>query len=126
VLAVGAGEAALLVAEDLAFDQVRRDRAAVDREEGALAAPAQVVDGLRDDLLAGAALAGDENFRVGSSDTIDLLTEIGHRRTRTYELGSPIKAHVRPVLLAAESGVGSVKCKQAATAEQNLFNGART
>jgi hypothetical protein len=33
VLPVGAGEAALLVAEDLAFDQVRRDRAAVDREE---------------------------------------------------------------------------------------------
>jgi len=33
VLAVGAGEAALLVAEDLALDQVRRDRAAVHAEE---------------------------------------------------------------------------------------------
>ena len=35
VLARRAGEAALLVAEQLALDQVRRDRAAVDREEGA-------------------------------------------------------------------------------------------
>ena len=35
--ALGAGEAALLVAEQLALDQVRRDRAAVDRHERALA-----------------------------------------------------------------------------------------
>ena len=46
VLAVGAGEAALLVAEQLALDQVRRDRAAVDRQERPLAAAAQLVHGL--------------------------------------------------------------------------------
>src|SRR3546814_7332914 len=33
LVGVGAGEAALLVAEELAFHQLRRDRAAVDRHE---------------------------------------------------------------------------------------------
>ncbi len=35
VLAVGAGEAAALVAEQLALDELRRDGAAVERQEGA-------------------------------------------------------------------------------------------
>ena len=61
VLAVGAGEAALLVTEQLALDQVGRDRAAVDREERKALAPAQVVDRPRGELLASAALAGQQH-----------------------------------------------------------------
>ena len=86
VLAVGAGEAPLLVAEDLAFDQVRRDRAAVDREERAGAPPAQVVHGLRDDFLAGAALAGDEHRHRGARDAQDLLIDPAHRGRAAPEL----------------------------------------
>src|SRR6267142_1190008 len=46
-LPVGAGEGAFLVAEELALDQLRRHRAAVERQEGRLLPPAEIVDGLR-------------------------------------------------------------------------------
>ena len=52
-----AGERAAHVAEELALEQVLRDRGAVDGQEDALRDLAEVVDGARDDLLAGAALA---------------------------------------------------------------------
>ena len=50
----GAGEGALLVAEQLALEQPGRDGRAVHLHEGAFAPVAQVVDGARDQLLAGA------------------------------------------------------------------------
>src|SRR5207253_9294424 len=54
VLAVRAGERPLLVAEELALDQLWRHRAAVERQERRALAPAHLVDGLRGELLAGA------------------------------------------------------------------------
>ena len=51
---VGAGEGALLVAEQLGFDQVARDRRHVDGDERAVAALAVVVQRARDQFLAGA------------------------------------------------------------------------
>ena len=70
---VGAGEAAALVAEELALDEVGGDRAAVDRDHRPRAAPAERVHGLGDQLLAGAALAQDQDrgarsARRGRSD----------------------------------------------------------
>ena len=59
--AIGAAEGALLVAEQLAFQQALRQRRAVQRDEGAARAPAEGVDVARQHLLAGAALAGDEH-----------------------------------------------------------------
>src|SRR6202011_3641220 len=59
-LAVRAGEGAFLVAEQLALQQVLGDGGAVDREEGLLRAPAVLVQGPRDQFLAGTAFAGDE------------------------------------------------------------------
>ena len=53
----GAGEGAFLVAEQLALDEIARDRRHVDRDEGALLALAVVVQGAGDELLAGAGLA---------------------------------------------------------------------
>ena len=86
VLAVGAGEAALLVAEQLALDQARRDRAAVDREEMLAAAPAQVVDGLRHHFLAGAAFAADQHRRRGARDPRHLVVDPAHRRRTAPQL----------------------------------------
>ena len=51
----GAGERALLVAEELALEQRLGNRRAVDRHERHGRARAQLVDRLRDQLLAGAA-----------------------------------------------------------------------
>src|SRR5205823_5076772 len=52
----GPGESAALVAEELALEQARRDGGAVDLDERPPSAPAQVVNGTGDQLLAGARL----------------------------------------------------------------------
>src|SRR5690606_24109381 len=56
-----AGERALLMPEQLGFDEVGGDRAAIDRDERAAGARAGGVDRLRDYLLADAALAFDQH-----------------------------------------------------------------
>ena len=56
-----AGERAARVPEELRLEQVLGDRAAVDRDEPVRAARAGVMDRARDDLFAGARLAGDED-----------------------------------------------------------------
>src|SRR6185312_4974580 len=78
MLAVRAGEAPLLVAEQLAFDELRRDRAAVDRQEGLQPPAADFMDRLRDDFLAGAALARDEHGRTGGGDALELVVQALH------------------------------------------------
>ena len=67
VLVGGAGEAALLVAEQDGLDQVLRDGAAVDGDERLARAVRAAVHGARDQLLAGAALAEqqDRDLRLG-------------------------------------------------------------
>jgi hypothetical protein len=71
----GAGEAAAFVAEELALDQRLGDRTAVDRDERRGTPRAALVDRLRDDLLAGAALAFDQDRRLGRRDPFDLLAD---------------------------------------------------
>jgi hypothetical protein len=75
VLPVGAGEAALFVAEQLAFDQLRRDGTAVDREERCALALGQVVDRARRELLAGAALADQQHRGRCRRDPRDLVVQ---------------------------------------------------
>src|SRR5205085_3113460 len=60
-LALRAGERALLVTEELALDELARDRRAVHLHERLLLARAEPVDRPRDELLAGAALSRDEH-----------------------------------------------------------------
>ena len=63
-LLVGAGERALLVAEELGFEQVLLERRAVHLDEVPARAQRVVVDGAGDELLAGARLAADQHRRV--------------------------------------------------------------
>ena len=63
-LGASAREGALLVAEELRLEQVAGHGGAVDADERLVGARARRVDGLRDDLLAGAALAVDEDVGV--------------------------------------------------------------
>ena len=78
-IAVGAGERAAHVAEELALEEVRRDGAAVDAEERPLRARARRCGRPRDDLLAGAALAGDEHRDVGVLHAVDERVDAAHR-----------------------------------------------
>jgi hypothetical protein len=64
----GAGEGSLHVAEELGLQQALGEGAAVDGDEGAVGAVGEAVDVAGQDLLAGAALAGDEDGGVGGGD----------------------------------------------------------
>ena len=61
MLVGGAGEGALLVAEQDAFDQVLGDGAAIDGDEGLAGALRAALDGARDQLLADAEFAFDQD-----------------------------------------------------------------
>ena len=72
-----AGEGALHVAEQLALQQVLRQGAAVDRQEGAVGPVREVVDVAGDDLLAGAALALDQDGGIGGRHHLGELEHVG-------------------------------------------------
>jgi hypothetical protein len=73
------GERAALVAEQLALDQVLRNRPAIDRNERPLAPPTRLVDRVRDQLLAGAVLAENQHGRVGRRHALHELEHLPDR-----------------------------------------------
>ena len=80
LVAVGAGEGALPVAEHLALEQRLGQRGAVDRHQRPARPPAVLVDELGDDLLAGAALAADEHRGVGGGHLAGQLDRLAEER----------------------------------------------
>src|SRR5205807_2326726 len=76
----GAGERALLVAEELALHQGIGDSAAIDRHERLVAARAVLVDQARRELLAAARFARDVHRRLGAGELADQLAHLGERR----------------------------------------------
>ena len=68
-----AGERAALVAEQLAVDQLGRDRAAVDAHHRSVAAPRAIVERARDQLLARSGLAEEQHRHVGARDLLEPL-----------------------------------------------------
>jgi hypothetical protein len=83
-----ASERALLVAEELALDQLARQGGAIDFHQRPLAARAAIVDRARDELLAGAGLAVDEDGAVGRGDQPDPLEQALHRWRLAEDLAS--------------------------------------
>src|ERR1035438_6297335 len=71
----GAGEGAFFVAEHLTLQQAGGNGGAVELDEGALAARAQVVDGTGEEFLAGAGFAVDEDRGIGGRDGFHLLQD---------------------------------------------------
>ena len=67
---------ALGVAEELALEQLARDGRAIDADQRPAAALAGVVDGARDQLLAGAGFAGDQHGGVGRRHQLDLAQDL--------------------------------------------------
>ncbi len=78
-LAVGAGEGAPDVAEELAFEDVLAQSGTVQGDERLVAARAVVVDRLGDEFLAGAALAGDQDGGRGRGDLAEPGDDGVHR-----------------------------------------------
>jgi hypothetical protein len=77
-IGAGVGEGAALVAEQLALDQRLGHRRQVDRDERRLGPRRVVVDRARDQLLAGAALAGDQDRRGRAGDPADQSEDLLH------------------------------------------------
>ena len=78
LVAIGAGKAALHVAEQLRLEQRLGQAGAIDRRERHVCARAAVMNAARDNLLADAALAGDQNLRIAAGDAIDLCLQRLH------------------------------------------------
>src|SRR5579859_947449 len=76
----GAGEGALLVAEQLAFQQILGDRRAVHRDEALARAPALAMDETGHQLLTGAGFARNHDRRVGGGDLLGHAQNIAHHR----------------------------------------------
>jgi hypothetical protein len=80
----GAGEGPLLVAEELAFEQVLGDRRAIDADERLLRSARLAVDIARHDFLADAAFAGDQDRGVRGGDLVGELHHFRHRRVARH------------------------------------------
>src|SRR5262249_43471448 len=68
-----ASKGALFVAEQLAFQEPRRDGSAVELDESPVPPRTQIVKGASDQLLARARLPADEHGRARRCDSLDLL-----------------------------------------------------
>ena len=87
--AEGAGERALLVAEELRLEQRLGNRRAIELHERPAAASRVLVNGLGDQLLAGAALTENQHRRIGGADAIDEPHDVFHRAARANEPAAP-------------------------------------
>ena len=75
-----AGEGALFVAEELAFEQTRGDGGAVQLDERSLAPAAEVVDGAGHQFFAGARFSLDQDRGIGGCDNFDPPQNVPKRR----------------------------------------------
>ncbi|MEJ0042377.1 MAG: hypothetical protein WDM81_09230 [Rhizomicrobium sp.] len=73
------GKGAALMAEQFAFDELLGDRSHVDRDEGAVAPLAVIVQRPRDEFLARAAFAHDHDREIGLGQPRDDAVDLLHR-----------------------------------------------
>src|SRR5574338_643873 len=78
LVAVGAGERAFFVAEQLGFHQLVRDGGAVDAREGKFSARALIVKSRRDQFFAGARLAFYKDRGVRRRGSADDAVDLSH------------------------------------------------
>ena len=102
VVAVGAGERAGLVAEELALHEVGRDRGAVDRDHRPIGPRAGAVDRPGDQLLAGAAFAAHQHAARRPGDAIDLRLQVAHRRALADQLVVAGRLLDQPLVVALQ------------------------
>src|SRR2546421_7041360 len=82
---MGPRERALFIAEELRLDEGVRNRATVHSDEGLPASSTELMDCPRDEFLAGAGLALDEDGERGVGHLLDLLDDLLHLPTRAHQ-----------------------------------------
>ena len=75
---VGAGKTAFFVAEELAFHQIFRNRATVDRDKRLVGAIGQFVDGTRRLFFTGTRFAGNINGHAAAGEAADQVADFDH------------------------------------------------
>ncbi len=88
----GAGERALLVAEQLGLEDLTGQRATVQRDERAVGARGSLVDGARDELFARTALAQHEHRGVGRRHALDDAQHFLHPRAAREDAAERLRA----------------------------------
>jgi hypothetical protein len=83
---VRVGERAALVTEQLIFEQGVRERAAVHRDEWTGSPAAHVMNGTRNEFLAGARFAADQNCGIAPGDRRELRNRLQERGRRPHQL----------------------------------------
>ncbi len=91
----GAGKGAAFVAEQFGLQQILGHRTAIDGDERLVAARAGLVNGARQQFLAGAALAGQQHARIGSGHHVGLRQFVFHQLIARDDIGAPILVDVR-------------------------------
>ena len=85
-----AGECALHVAEEVRLEQIRREVAGVDGDEGLVGAGRVLMQRSRDELLAGTALAVDQNRGAARRRLHDQIEDLLHPRASADDLAEPV------------------------------------
>ena len=67
----GTGKCAFFVAEQFAFDQIRRYRSAINRHKRLIGAFGKIMNCAGDQLLTGTRLAGNQDIRIVVRDLFD-------------------------------------------------------
>ena len=117
----GAGEGALLVAEQFGFQQGLGDRGAVDGDEALAGARRQFVHAARQHLLAGAGFAEQQHRGIGGRDLFHGAADLQHRlaagdqalqrrsrawlaASRRFSISSAWTCSARAIISASTSG----------------------
>ena len=82
----GPGERTFLVAEQLRFEEIVRNRGAIYRYQALLAPAAVLMQIARQHLLAGATLAGDQHTGIGGRDLARNRQKLPHRHVLEHQL----------------------------------------
>ncbi len=93
MIGMRAGEGAAAMAEQFGLEQLGRHRGAVDGDERPSGAWTALVDGARQQLLAGAAGAGDEHGGLAARHAARVFQHRAHQRTAADDAATPV---VRP------------------------------
>jgi hypothetical protein len=98
------------------LQQLRRDRRGVERDEGPLRARRFAVQRARDQLLAGAGLAGDQHRQRRLRQAADGAEQLAHRRRLADQSGeSPAAAVAARAVVGARLAAGRARASATAS-----------
>src|SRR3546814_17024822 len=80
MIGMSTGETAFAMAKQFRLQQLGRYRGAIDRDEWLVLARARIVQGARQNFLAGTAGTGDQYSRIGPCDALRVLEHRMHQR----------------------------------------------